>query len=132
MTAKQYRPLLIATVFALVFYIINKLLFLLPDFSSKYTSYHHSLETLYLFFWCCCMLIMVVLVNVHRRSPDNTGYTYMGATLLQMGLSYIMLRPILHSAAQGNNFEKINFFIIFILFLAIETVITIRLLNNKQ
>jgi hypothetical protein len=132
MIAKQYRPLLVATVFALVFYSINKLLFFVPDFSEKYTSYHHSLETIYFFFWCCCTVILIVLVNVNKRFPDNTGYTYMGATLLQMGLSYVMLRPILHSGVPGNSFEKINFFIIFILFLVIETVITIRLLNNKQ
>jgi hypothetical protein len=132
MAAKRYRPLLMATLFAVGFYIINRLLFLLPQFTSDYAAYYHSLEVLYLFFWACCMVILLMLLRVHGKTPDNTGYVYMGATLVQMGLSYAMLKPILNSAIEGHNFEKTNFFIIFILFLAIETLITIRLLNNKQ
>lgn len=132
MTLRQYRPLLIATLWAAAFYIINRLLFLLPDFKAKYTNYQYPLETLYLFFWVCAIIILFVLLRVYYKTPDNTGYVYLGATMVQMGVSYIMLRPILNSGAADNSFEKGNFFAIFILFLAIETIITIRLLNNKQ
>ena len=78
------------------------------------------------------MIVLFIVFRVNSKSPDNTGYVFMGATLLQMGSSYLMLRPVLASAGENSSFEKINFFAVFILFLAIETLITIRLLNNKQ
>ena len=131
MALKQYRPQLIALLCGILFYAANRLLFLLPDYSIEYTVYHHSLEVVYAFFTACALVILTVLVKVHARTPDNTGYVYMGTTLVQMGLSYLLLRPIL-AAGDSARFEKINFFIVFILFLAIETLITIRLLNNKQ
>jgi hypothetical protein len=48
-----------------------------------------------------------------------------------MAVSYFIVRPILNSPLE-NTIEKANFFFIFILFLTIETLITIRLLNKKQ
>jgi hypothetical protein len=48
-----------------------------------------------------------------------------------MVVSFFIVRPILNSTTE-NTIEKANFFFIFILFLAIETLITIRLLNKKQ
>jgi hypothetical protein len=53
-------------------------------------------------------------------------------TFIKMGISYILLNPILNSSSQFLKVEKINFFITFALFLTIETVVTIRILNNKQ
>lgn len=132
MAARHYLPLLSAFVIAAVFYGLNKLLFFIPSLSGHYDSYHHSLEALYLFFTACMLVVLFVLFTVHRRSPDHTGYAYLGLTVIQMGLSYFMLRPILASGNENAAFEKTNFFIIFILFLATETVITIRLLNKKQ
>lgn len=91
-----------------------------------------NLAGAYVFFWICAALIIFVVHVVHKKSPDNAGYAFIGATLLQMGLSYLMLRPILEMGGEKTAFGKMNFFAIFILFLAIETLITIRLLNNKQ
>ena len=51
---------------------------------------------------------------------------------IKMGLAYIMLRPINQFATKNLAFEKKDFFIVFAVFLVIETVVTIRLLNNKQ
>jgi len=53
-------------------------------------------------------------------------------TCVKMALSYVILHPIIHSDTQNIKIEKIDFFIIFALFLAIETIVTIRILNNKQ
>jgi len=49
-----------------------------------------------------------------------------------MAISYAILYPISHSGNQNVKTEKIDFFIIFALFLTIETIVTIRILNNKQ
>jgi hypothetical protein len=49
-----------------------------------------------------------------------------------MGFCYLILKPILQLNTHDNSLEKINFFMIFALFLTIETVLTIRILNRKQ
>jgi hypothetical protein len=45
---------------------------------------------------------------------------------------FLILKPILKSNTAENTLEKMNFFVIFMLFLAIETILTIRILNEKQ
>ncbi|MGV3461615.1 MAG: hypothetical protein ACO1N9_14295 [Flavobacterium sp.] len=129
--AKEYKPLLITLLAALVFYILNKALFFIPEFSEYYETYHYSLETLFLFFTGCSLLIVFLLTRIHKLMPDNIGYAFLAATTVKMGFCFLMLRPIL-SAVEDAKFEKGNFFALFILFLATETIVTIRLLNKKQ
>ncbi len=129
---KKYRILIFITIVSVVFYILNKLLFFLPDFSAEYKSYHYSLEVLYLFFLACALAVLAAVIIVNKRSPDNTGFAYVGGTLIQMGLCYAMLRPILNAPEGTAGFEKANFFIIFLLFLATETILAIQILNKKQ
>jgi hypothetical protein len=45
---------------------------------------------------------------------------------------FLLARPILKNTAISATIEKTNFFVMFIVFLAIETVVTIRILNEKQ
>jgi hypothetical protein len=132
MPLKTYSLLLKMTAAAVVFYTLNKLLFLLPDFAAEYTRYYHSIEMLYLFFLVCALAVLTAVIIVNKKSPDNTGFAYVGGTLIQMGLCYAMLRPILNASHGTASFEKTNFFIIFLLFLATETILAIRLLNKKQ
>ena len=63
------------------------------------------------------------------KNLDYVGMTFLLITSLKMGVSFFIVRPVLADTNQ-NLVEKINFFVIFILFLAIETIITIRLLNK--
>jgi hypothetical protein len=55
-------------------------------------------------------------------------------TSIKMVFCYLILKPILHIVTYNNTIEKVNFFGMFILFLLIETVLTIRILkkNNKS
>jgi hypothetical protein len=129
--AKQYKSLLATALSALVFYILNKALFFIPELLASYETYHYSLEVLFAFFTGCSLLIVLLLMQVHRLVPDNTGYAFLAATTIKMGFCFFMLRPIL-SATENARFEKANFFALFILFLATETIVTIRLLNKKQ
>lgn len=92
----------------------------------------YSISQLYLVFTAFSFFILGVLLVVRKKSLDYVGYTFLILTSLKMGGAYFLLRPILAATTEEFSFEKTNFFIVFIYFLAIETVLTIRILNNKQ
>lgn len=126
----KYKPLLFLTVLAGIGYVAHKFLFYFLGI--QMTSFHYSLETLYLLFFGLSVLVFIVLLKVKERSFDNIGMSFLLGTSVKMIFCYLILKPILQTDSYDNTLEKINFFGMFVLFLAIETVLTIRILNEKQ
>jgi len=132
MNLKKYQPILEVLVLSFLAYLVHKLLFFMNGNNPKYNGFLYSLETIYEFFFVCSTVIIFILIKVKEKNIDNVGYTFLLVTCIKMAISYAVLYPILHSGNPNVQVEKINFFIIFALFLTIETIITIRFLNNKQ
>ena len=132
MDFKKYKPILEVLILAIPIYIVNKIIFNVSDFGKTAETFQYSLEQLFGFFLIASILIVFALIKIKEKNLDNVGYAFMFLTCLKMAISYVVLRPILQNANQSQHSEKINFLIIFMLFLAIETIISVRLLNNKQ
>jgi hypothetical protein len=132
MNLEKYKPVFTILKISFALYILHKLLFLVFKSQLKTETFYYSLEVLYIFFTTSSMLILFILVKVKERSLDNVGMTFLLITSVKMIFCYIMVRPIFNSLNQNITIQKINFFTLFILFLAIETIVTIRILNNKQ
>jgi hypothetical protein len=130
MNLKNHKPILNLVLLAGIAYLIHNLIFHLLKFND--TSFLYSMETLYLLFLGMSILVFIVVLKVKQRSFDNTGMSFLLATTAKMGFCYLILKPILQLNTHDNSLEKINFFMIFALFLTIETVLTIRILNRKQ
>jgi hypothetical protein len=92
----------------------------------------YSIQELYVFFSAFSLIIVFLLTLVKERSIDNVGFTYLLLTCIKMVIAYIFMMPILAINMAKTPTEKMNFFMVFIYFLAIETIVTIRILNNKQ
>ncbi len=120
------------TFLCLVFfiYVLHKSLFYVLNI--KDNDFHYSLELLYLFFFVLSAIIFKILLIVKDKSFDNVGMSFLLATSVKMIFCYLILRPLLQIPKSYNATEKINFFALFIVFLAIETLFTIRLVNEKQ
>ncbi|WP_396149477.1 hypothetical protein [Flavobacterium sp.] len=112
-------------------FIIHVLLFQLPDLKAAAQNFYWSIPVLYLIYFVFSKIILFLLVQVSRKNFDNVGMTFLVITSVKLAITYFIVRPVLNSTTE-NTIEKANFFFIFILFLAIETLITIRLLNKKQ
>ncbi len=84
-------------------------------------------EMVYAFFGICSVIIVGILLYIRRRNIDSVGQAFLLLTCLKAGAAYLMVRPALEP---GHEFEKLNFFIVFAIFLAIETVVSIRILNK--
>lgn len=78
------------------------------------------------------MVLMAILLRVRSRNFDLLGMSFLIVTTLKMLICFLLARPILKSTTISASIEKTNFFVMFIVFLAIETVVTIRILNEKQ
>lgn len=116
--------------FAISFYIIHCLIFLLPSLDAAQKSFYFSITFLYVLFFIFSKTILFIVKKVSETSFDNTGMVFMIAAFVKTGIVYFIIKPILHS--QNNQIEKVNVFFIFICFLLIETIITVRILNKKQ
>lgn len=131
MALKKYQPILEISLISVVVYALHKLLFFLNK-NIKFQNFYLPIEIIYLFFFCSSIIIIFILIKVKEKNIDNVGSVFILVTFIKMAFSYGILYPINHSGIQNMKTEKIDFFIIFALFLTIETIVTIRLLNNKQ
>lgn len=120
------------TLLSILVYLVHKLVFFLNENNPNLQGFHFPIEVVYGFFFVCSLLIILILIKVNEKNIDNVGFTFLLVTFIKMGLSYIILSPILNSGNLNVRTEKIDFFIIFALFLTIETIVTVRILNNKQ
>jgi hypothetical protein len=132
MKLKKYQPILEVIATATLAFILHKLFFYLNNDNPRFQNFHTAIETLYGLFCSFSMIIIYILMQVKKHSHENVGYVFLLVTCLKMGIAYTVLSPILNSGNPNVAIQKINFFIIFALFLVIETVVTIRILNNEQ
>jgi hypothetical protein len=115
---------------AAVAYLLHKTVFYC-FYINDYT-FHYSLELLYFVFFLLSGIIFKILLVVKEKSFDNVGMSFLLATSVKMVICYLILRPLLQIPKSNNQTERMNFFILFIVFLAIETTLTIRLVNEKE
>ena len=130
MLLKNHKPILHLFFLSVAAYIVHKAMFLF--FNIQDQNFHYSLEFLYMIFLAFATVLFLILLKFKTTHFDNIGMLFMGGTFIQMFFLYFVLRPILIDKLQNMAIEKMNFFITFILFLIFETLLTIRLLNEKH
>ena len=130
MQLKNFSSVLNVVGLSLLFYVLHLALFHFFIFENI-AAFHYELYMLYLFFGSCALIIVFILSVVRQKNIDNVGNAFMLLTCIKMLLAYILLHPILQDPPENAKVEKINFFVTFALFLIMETVVTIRLLNKK-
>lgn len=128
----KYKPVLEVFFLSVIAFFIHELFFFFTDKASIKNEFMYSVPVLYLFFLVCSVIILFMLIRRKEKNIDSVGQTFLLLTSLKMVIAYILLHPILQSTNKLLTPEKINFFIIFAIFLTIETVVTIRILNKKQ
>ncbi|MFW0736794.1 MULTISPECIES: hypothetical protein [unclassified Flavobacterium] len=130
MLVKSYKPILYLFFFALAAYVVHKALFLVLDINAQ--NFYYRIEFLYLIFFGLSALLYLILLIVKKKNFEVIGMAFLFGTFTQMLVGYLILRPILENKSGEVMVEKINFFITFILFLLFETLLTVRLLNEKR
>ncbi|MDR7208636.1 hypothetical protein J2W48_000557 [Flavobacterium piscis] len=130
MRLKNYKLILHLFFLALSACILHKAIFAFFEIQDE--NFYYNIESLYLIFFAFTVVFFIILLKFKKDNFDSIGMIFMMGTLIQMFFSYLVLRPILSDKIHNVAVEKTNFFITFILFLLFETVLTIRLLNEKH
>ncbi len=126
-----YRPIMELISISIIVYLLHKAFYYFNQKNKTVPDFYYSLETIYSFFFVFSLVIISILIYIRTKNIDNVGFGFLFLTGFKMVCSYILLRPILQLENQTTPVEKINFFLVFALFLAIETVITVRILNKN-
>lgn len=129
MEIKNFRPLVHLAFLSLLFYILHYGFFFF--FKIDTSTFQHSLETIYVVFWIMASILLIILIKIKQKSFDNVGMSFLLGTMIEILFTYFLLRPILENKTVDSPVEKVSFFITFILFLLFQTILTIRLLNQK-
>ena len=132
MNLKKYKPILEISFLSLLIYSLHKLFFYLNQSNPKFSNLYFSTEVVYSFFSVCSIIIIFGLIQVKEKNIDSVGFAFLWLTCIKMGVSYAFFFPLLLSENTNCSTEKTNFLIVFLFFLAIETLTTVRILNNKQ
>jgi hypothetical protein len=132
MNLKKNNPFLIVCIAAIAGLIIHKFFayFIIPKVFED--AFIYSTPLLYGIFAMLSVVIVYLLKKVKKTAVDSVAYAFLALTTVKMVIAYAFLRPIIQLHLPKTPAEKLNFFVVFIYFLAIETLLTIRILNNKQ
>jgi hypothetical protein len=127
----NYIPFILRFVF--FFIIIITLDWELLDifFPTEKISFILDLRLVYSVFFVFSFIICTILYYVYKKNFDIVGYVYLIITTIKMGLAYVLAKPLV-TQNEVLPIEKYHFFILFFIFLIIETLLTILLLNKKQ
>jgi len=98
-------------------------------FSSINYTFYYPIYLIYLIFFTFSIIILLILIKSKNKNIDRVGYYFLLVTTIKLILSYLLIEPIINQESE-NNIEKINFFIIFISFSAIEVLLTSKLLRE--
>ena len=131
MKLQIFKTVTLTLLIAVVLFFGNKLILQTESFIQNFNLFSYSLETIYVVFCAFSVAILVTLLIVNSRNKDVVGLTFLLITSIKAGIILFVFSDIIASNNK-NTVERVNFFTVFILFLAIETLITIRLLNKKQ
>ena len=123
------KPIGILLLIITVVYTIHKSILTFSILKLQVATFEFSVEKLYLMFTFMTMTIILILIKVKQKSLDNVGMTFLLITSIKMIICYVIGRPIINQNNADLQLEKWSFFALFIVFLLIETLFTIYLLN---
>lgn len=129
---QKYRPLFLTLISVVLMYVIHKSLIFLLEWNSVFEGFRFSLEKLYLCFGLASLLIIFVLLKVKERNFDQIGMAFMGLITVKMFVFYFVFKSVISSKASDIEWERINFIVLFMAFLILETVVSAQILKSSE
>lgn len=123
---KSFLKLVIFGVVIFIFQILIDYFFPLAILNLKNVVKIHG------FVFLITAIVITVTNRITNKSPDKSGFVYLGFVLFKMTLSVFFLYPYFSLELSQAKIIVSNFFIIFFLYIAFEATTIINYLNLKQ
>ena len=131
MKNNYFKVVFSLALFSTLLLLLNTLFYRYTSYGAQQHDFVYSLVMLYSFFYLLSAVIIGALNLIYKKNKEQLGYAFLFLTSAKLAISYFLAKPIIEKGEVAAT-EKINFFIVFIIFLIIEAYYTARLLNNKQ
>ena len=117
--------------FGMVFlaYLVHKCCFIYFEINPQ--LFKCTLEVLYAAFSSFALLFTIVLKWIKTKNFDQMGMAFLWGSMLKF-IVFWFYKSFFFSEEKTILFEKDNLLILFVLFLAIETIVAISLLSKKD
>lgn len=117
--------------FLLIIYLANRLAVTVFQWESNFETTQYSLYQIFVFLSVSSAILLVIHDFVKNKNEAILGYVFLVTLTLKVIACYIFIAPVLQNEPV-NTFEKVYFFILFVLFLGIDVYFTARLLNKNN
>ena len=94
------------------------------------TIFYYSVWSIYLFHFISTLISYLFLLFVHKNFPDKAGFTFMGSGVIKMMACVVFLLPMIQSDLENRIPDVGAFFIPYFMFLLLETIFAVRLINK--
>jgi Kef-type K+ transport system membrane component KefB len=98
----------------------------------KWKSTYYTFYQTFSFFAISSIVILLLNLAVQKKAKDQLGFVFLGIMTVKVIAAYIFIAPALELKTASSQFEKNNFFIYFLTFLAIDVYLTAQILNKKN
>lgn len=122
---KKYTIVLVGFLASFLFYYLHKVFFF--DYLTNFT-----VEFLHLIFSISTIAILLILNIIYYKKPDNVGYSFMAITTFKMLILVVVFKKTIQTAPEILKPEKTTILLLFLIYLAVETILIARLLNKNQ
>lgn len=114
--------------FSIVLFVIQ---YLVINFVLVDIDFYYSTWVIYSFHVLATFVIYIMLVLIHKNFRDNTGFAFMGGSLLKMFAAVLFLLPMMLKNEDFRFINLLSFFVPYFLYLIFETIYAVRLINSK-
>ena len=90
------------------------------------------LINIYLFNFLMTVMGLAILYLMYDKFNDKVGFTFLGIGIIKMAIAVSFLMPLIKSNFSNKIPDTLNFFFCYFIFLIIESVFMVKLLNKKQ
>lgn len=105
--------------------------FILSNFFN-YLEFKLTTISIYFFHFFTVIVSYVLLVIVNKYFFPQTGYAFLAFGIIKMGLSVYFLMPVIQSNLADKVPDVLSFFIPFFIYLFLETIFSVTLLNSSN
>jgi hypothetical protein len=94
-------------------------------------SFFYATWHIYAFLGVSAFIILFVTHFIHKNLPDKTGFTFMALSIFKIAASVLFFIPLMKADVPDPVGDVLNFFVPYFLFLIVEVLIAIRLINSN-